>query len=78
MKTSLGAIQYYWSKAQVEQFYQQALTSHAEIVYLGEAVCSKRRELKSKGWLELAKMLAASGKQVVLSTMTLIEAPSEL
>lgn len=29
-------------------------------------------------WLDLAKQLAASGKQIVLSTLALIQAPSEL
>ena len=55
---SLAAIQYYWSKQTVETFYQQAINSQAEIIYLGETVCSKRRELKAKDWLELGRQLA--------------------
>ena len=34
--------------------------------------------MKAKHWLDIAKELSASGKQVVLSTMALLEAPSEV
>lgn len=78
MKYSLGPVLYYWPKETLEQFYQAAAASHADIVYLGEAVCSKRRETKVADWLEMAKALAAAGKQVVLSTLALVQAPSEL
>jgi collagenase-like PrtC family protease len=50
----------------------------AEIVYLGETVCSKRRSLNLDEWLEIADGLAARGKEVVLSTLSLLEAESEL
>jgi len=78
MKYSLGAVQYYWPKESVEAFYQAAAASSAEIIYLGETVCSKRRALKVADWLALARMLAAAGKQCVISTLALVQAPSEL
>lgn len=78
MKYALGPILYYWQKQKVEAFYQSAVSSNADIVYMGETVCSKRRELKPKDWFGLAKDVADSGKQVVLSTMALLEAPSEV
>ncbi|WP_140919770.1 U32 family peptidase [Limnobaculum xujianqingii] len=78
MKYSLGPLLYYWPKNQTEAFYHAAMESSADIIYLGEAVCSKRREMKVNDWLDLAKTLAQSGKQVVLSTLALIQAPSEL
>ena len=78
MKYSLGPVLYYWPKATLEQFYLAAAQSRADVIYLGEAVCSKRRETKVNDWLALAKTLAASGKQVVLSTLALVQAPSEL
>lgn len=78
MKYALGPLLYYWPKNDTEQFYRDAMQSDADIIYLGETVCSKRREMKANDWLNLAKELAQSGKQIVLSTLTLIEAPSEL
>ncbi|GAM54345.1 putative protease [Vibrio ishigakensis] len=78
MKYSLGPILYFWPKQDVEDFYKQAMQSDAEIIYLGESVCSKRREMKPNHWFDIAKELANSGKQVVLSTMALLEAPSEV
>jgi len=78
MKFSLGAPQFFWPKENVETFYQQAKECSADIIYVGETVCSKRRELRDKDWLALAKDLTNTGKQVVISTMTLLESPAEL
>ncbi|WP_394248086.1 U32 family peptidase [Vibrio profundi] len=78
MKYALGPLLYFWPKQDVESFYEQAKSSSADIIYLGESVCSKRREMKVKHWLDIAKELSSSGKQVVLSTMALLEAPSEV
>ncbi|EKQ1113092.1 U32 family peptidase [Morganella morganii] len=78
MQFSLGSVLYYWPKATLEQFYQQAMQSSADIIYLGETVCSKRREMKPDDWINLAKTVAGSGKQVVISTLALLQAPSEL
>lgn len=79
MQVSLGPLLYFWPKAKVEDFYQQAIGSDADIIYLGETVCSKRRELKTKDWLALATAITEnSNKQVVLSSMALLEAPSEI
>ncbi len=78
MKYSLGPVLYYWPTEQLEKFYQAAMKSQADVIYLGEAVCSKRRATKAEGWFDIAKMIASQGKQVVLSTLGLIQAPSEL
>ncbi|WP_127346142.1 U32 family peptidase [Pseudidiomarina mangrovi] len=78
MQFSLGAIQYFWPKAHVQAFYRRAAESNVDIVYLGETVCSKRRELSLVDYLQIAHQLREAGKQVCLSTMTLLEAPSEL
>lgn len=79
MKFSLGPSQFFWPKNDVETYYQQAISSNADIIYLGETVCSKRRELRAKDWIALAQELAAnSEKQIVLSTMTLLESPAEI
>tara|TARA_R110001583_G_scaffold24224_6_gene88582 strand:+ start:104 stop:982 length:879 start_codon:yes stop_codon:yes gene_type:complete len=78
MKLSLGPLLYYWPKQTIEDFYQQAMNSDADIIYLGETVCSKRRELKNRDWINLAKELNHQGKEIVLSSMALLEAPSEV
>ncbi len=77
-KLALGPILYYWSKQQVEDFYRDIADSAVDIVYLGEAVCSKRRIMRNKDWLRIGEQLQARGKTVVLSTLTLLEAASEL
>ena len=78
MKLSLGPLLYYWPKQTVEDFYQQAMRSDADVIYLGETVCSKRRELKTQDWIQLAKALSGQGKEIILSSMALLEAPSEI
>src|SRR3990167_4834694 len=78
LKLSIGPILYFWPKAQVFEFYQVAAESAAERIYLGETVCSKRRELRIDDWLQLADMLRAAGKDVVLSSMTVMMAESDV
>lgn len=78
LKLSLGPILYYWPRHTVEEFYQQMLDAPLDVIYLGETVCSKRQELRTGDWLQLATELCESGKQIVLSTLALIEARSEI
>ncbi len=78
MKYSLGPILYYWPTQQIEEFYHLAKASSADIIYIGETVCSKRRNMKANDWIELGKQLSQAGKEVVISTMALLEAPSEI
>jgi len=78
MRLSIGPIQYFWERQQVLDFYDQAAGSVAEIIYLGEVICSKRRLIKFDDWLAIGKELKQSGKEVILSSLTLLEAASEL
>ncbi len=78
MKLSLGPILYYWPEEQIRDFYREVAGMPVDIVYLGETICSKRRSLNLEQWLEIADDLDRAGKQVVLSTMALLEAESEL
>ena len=78
VRLSLGPIQYYWSKEKIIDFYRSIETTPIDIVYLGETVCSKRRSLRLKDWIEIAESLRSAGKEVNLSTLALLEANSEL
>jgi collagenase-like PrtC family protease len=75
---SLGPVLYYWPREQLLDFYRQVATAPVATVYLGETVCSKRRALGFDEWMELAAELQEAGKEVILSTLSLIEAGSEL
>lgn len=77
-RLTLGPVQYHWPRTHLEAFYDEVAHGPAEVVYLGETVCSKRRELRLDDWLALAERLQAAGKEVVLSSLALIEAESEL
>ncbi|MDH3280110.1 MAG: U32 family peptidase, partial [Gammaproteobacteria bacterium] len=76
-RLSLGPVQYYWPRETLLNFYEKVGRSPVDIVYIGETVCSKRRSLNLNDWLQLAQRLRAAGKEVVLSSLALIEAGSE-
>lgn len=78
MQLSLGPLQYFWPRERTLAFYREAVAWPVHTFYLGETVCSKRRELRTRDWIALAGELADAGKQVVLSSLALIEAESEL
>jgi collagenase-like PrtC family protease len=78
MKLSLGPLLYYWSREDTLAFFEHAATWPIDIIYLGETVCSRRHLLRLSDWLELAEKLRAAGKEVVLSSQTLIESESDL
>lgn len=78
MKLSLGSLLYYWPRQKVIDFYQQIAESKIDIVYLGETVCSKRKQMRTQDWFDLANELSKAGKEVVLSTLALTESESDI
>lgn len=77
-RLSLGPVLYHWPRAQLTAFYAAVADWPVDIVYLGETVCAKRREFRGADWQATAEALASAGKDVVMSTPSLIEAASEL
>lgn len=78
MRVALGPLTYYWTRQAVLDFYADVASAPVDIVYLGETICSRRKELRWDDWLEIAETLAAADKEVVLSTLALIEAEADL
>ena len=78
MKISAGPILYFWPQQKIRDFYEDLKSLPVDIVYLGETVCPKRREIEPDQWIEIARDLAASGKEVILSTLTLLEGRADL
>jgi len=78
MRLSIGPILYFWERDRVVGFYERVADSPAEIVYLGEVICSKRRLVKPDDWLAIGRELRQAGKEVILSSLTLLEAASEV
>lgn len=78
MQLSLGPIQFYWPREAVFEFYRDMRGLPLDVIYLGETVCSKRRAIRAGEWIELAQELAGEGREVVLASLALLEAESEL
>jgi collagenase-like PrtC family protease len=78
LKLALGPLLYYWPRAKVMEFYEEISGSPVDIVYLGETVCSRRHELRAADWLAVAELLQGCGKEVVMSTLALIESSADV
>lgn len=77
LKISLAPLAYYWSKEETLRFYVDAMQWPVDIVYLGEVICSRRHLMKFDDWLAVATELRNAGKEVVLSSLTLIDSEAD-
>lgn len=77
LKISLAPLAYYWSKEETLRFYVDAMQWPVDIVYLGEVTCSRRHLMKFDDWLAVATELRNAGKEVVLSSLTLIDSEAD-
>ncbi len=72
-KLSLGPVLFNWPGEEKRDFYLRiADEADVDIVYLGEAVCSKRSAFFEPHLPEVAERLERAGKEVVHSTLALI------
>ncbi|MHB1566764.1 MAG: ubiquinone anaerobic biosynthesis protein UbiV [Acidiferrobacter sp.] len=78
MKLALAPIPFFWPPDRVRAFYDDIARSAIDIVYLGETVCYKRRGLRLADWMALGEQLIAAGKEVVLSSLILVDGEAEL
>lgn len=73
MKLAIGPVLFEWGKKAIRDFYQRmAYETPADILYIGEVVCSKRNNLTPDEMVELGLSLRGSGKEVVFSTLGLV------
>ncbi|MBF0193233.1 MAG: U32 family peptidase [Magnetococcales bacterium] len=78
MRISIGPCLFDWGKKGITDFYKKmAFETDADILYIGEVVCSKRLHLSPKELVKLAKELKSSGKEVVLSMLGLVMTEEE-
>src|SRR3990172_9048903 len=78
VKLSLGPVLYYWTREALLGFYANLPHSRLATIYLGEVVCGRRLAMRPADWLGLARDLAQTGVEVVLSTQGLIESELDL
>lgn len=78
MKISIGPCLFDWGKQAIIDFYKRmAFETAADILYIGEVVCSKRLHHDPDELLKLAGELRSSGKEIVFSTLGLVMSEGE-
>ncbi|MBF0627856.1 MAG: U32 family peptidase [Magnetococcales bacterium] len=78
MKISIGPVLFEWGRSGLKDFYRRmAFETPADVLYLGEVVCSKRQRLNLADLESLIGELRPSGKELVLSTLGLVMSDEE-
>ena len=75
---TLGPCLFNWSEADWRDFYfRMADESDFDIIYLGEAVCSKRLPFRNNVLPDILERMESAGKTVVISTLALVTTKPE-
>ncbi|MEO5372137.1 MAG: U32 family peptidase [Magnetococcus sp. DMHC-1] len=78
MKIAIGPVLYEWGKKGIRDFYRRmADETAADVLYIGEVICSKRNHLTPDEMALLAEELRPSGKEIVFSTLGLVMSGEE-
>ncbi|CAA7626071.1 U32 family peptidase [Magnetospirillum sp. SS-4] len=78
-KLTLGPVLFNWKPEALRDFYfRMADEADVDTIHVGEVVCSKRTPFFDPFIPEVVERVAASGKQVVLSSLALIMTDREL
>lgn len=79
MRIAIGPPLFDWGKRALRDFYRRmAFETTADILYLGEVVCSKRFHLDPEELAALVRELQPAGKELVFSTLGLVMNEGEL
>ena len=77
-KLTLGPVLYNWPAEQRRDFYFQiADEAPVDVVYIGEVTCSKRAPFLTPFIPEICDRLEQAGKEVVISTLSLVMSKRE-
>ncbi|WP_119307676.1 ubiquinone anaerobic biosynthesis protein UbiV [Cohaesibacter haloalkalitolerans] len=75
---TLGPCLFNWSEADWRDFYfRMADESDFDIIYLGEAVCSKRLPFRNNVLPDILERMESAGKTVIISTLALVTTKPE-
>ncbi|MEO5345060.1 MAG: U32 family peptidase [Magnetococcus sp. YQC-9] len=78
IRIAIGPVLFDWGRSALKDFYRRmALDTPADVIYLGEVVCSKRQGLTLEDIEALAGEVTAAGKELVLSTLGLVMSDEE-
>lgn len=78
-KLTLGPVLFNWKPETLRDFYfRMADEADVDAIHVGEVVCSKRTPFFEPFIPEIVERIAASGKQVVLSSLALIMTDREI
>ena len=72
MELTIGPIAFFWTAEQVRDFYRMIAAGPAPRVVIGEWVCSKRLPFWQHEIPDAVETLTAAGKEVALSSLTLV------